>query len=274
MKSWNYWVPRVLAGVVAVVLLGMTVPWDGVEKYLFVPVSNLRNFSILWLVGAHCMTHRRARWLGWATLAGALAILLLTIVSNVIEGSVASGPPIPVLHTIRYRLEWLVFTLAIVLLLLFPRLKGARRKIQFLTAIAIVADLISYEVYYWMPRGLPHSVYHGMWITHGCIGLLAYLGVFVTTYYAVVYHEPLQGYVPTGDGADRVKLGCPRCSKPQDLPLGRSVCTDCGMGIHIEIEDTKCLKCGYTLRGLTQPMCPECGTGFGVPAAGVGLIRS
>ena len=28
----------------------------------------------------------------------------------------------------------------------------------------------------------------------------------------------------------------------------------------------KCEKCGYLLRGLTEPRCPECGTGFELPA--------
>lgn len=39
---------------------------------------------------------------------------------------------------------------------------------------------------------------------------------------------------------------------------------------------TLCLRCGYDLRGMDPPICPECGTlkGFTVPMEAMGLKRA
>lgn len=55
-------------------------------------------------------------------------------------------------------------------------------------------------------------------------------------------------------------LTCPRCEKSQQLPAGRSRCTQCGLKFRIDIEEDLCGKCGYPLYRLTSAACPECGT--------------
>ena len=55
-------------------------------------------------------------------------------------------------------------------------------------------------------------------------------------------------------------LTCPRCEKPQQLPAGRSRCTQCGLKFRIDIEEEQCRKCGYPLYRLTSAVCTECGT--------------
>jgi hypothetical protein len=58
-------------------------------------------------------------------------------------------------------------------------------------------------------------------------------------------------------------LTCPRCRKTQELPEGRSKCGQCGLRFVIEIEEERCLKCGYLLYRLESEVCPECGTPIG-----------
>lgn len=55
-------------------------------------------------------------------------------------------------------------------------------------------------------------------------------------------------------------LTCPRCEKSQQLPAGRSRCTQCGLKFRIDIEEDLCKTCGYPLYRLTSAVCPECGT--------------
>ena len=55
-------------------------------------------------------------------------------------------------------------------------------------------------------------------------------------------------------------MTCPRCEKPQQLPAGRSRCTQCGLKFRIDIEEEQCKTCGYPLYLLTSAVCPECGT--------------
>lgn len=60
--------------------------------------------------------------------------------------------------------------------------------------------------------------------------------------------------------AEKVTLLCPRCQKKQDVPLGDSACTGCGLRISLRVEEPRCPTCGYLLYQLTSDRCPECGT--------------
>jgi multisubunit Na+/H+ antiporter MnhG subunit len=57
-----------------------------------------------------------------------------------------------------------------------------------------------------------------------------------------------------------LSITCPRCNKPQTLPVGRSKCASCSLKFSIEIEEEHCPSCGYPLYLLTSAVCPECGT--------------
>lgn len=59
---------------------------------------------------------------------------------------------------------------------------------------------------------------------------------------------------------NEVSLVCPRCRKKQSLPTGDSTCPSCGLRISIRVEEPRCVKCDYLLRGLISDRCPECGT--------------
>ncbi len=259
----NHWIRRAIISALAIGILCCVIPWASLEKYVFLPVTYLRNFAIVWLIGVHCLVHRRARWLGFIGVIGAIAIVISSVVIYVLDGTAAPKYHTPVLHYLNTQFLAFMFSVAIVLLLLFPRLKGFRQIIQRATAISVMATLVSY----WAYLSSSNELYHMVWIVYGCLGLSAYVGIFVTSYYMAVYHEPLKTYVPVRDAAERVKFECPRCMKMQALPLGRSACPDCGLVIQIEIEESPCVKCGYNLRGLPKNICPECGTAFGVQAA-------
>jgi hypothetical protein len=64
-----------------------------------------------------------------------------------------------------------------------------------------------------------------------------------------------------------IQLTCPRCSKSQTLPLGDSLCSQCGLKFSIQATEPQCLQCGYLLYGLSTPRCPECGAAVPTSAA-------
>jgi hypothetical protein len=84
--------------------------------------------------------------------------------------------------------------------------------------------------------------------------------------------DPLPFEIPEAPAGLAV---CPQCQS--SIPYGSSLCIQCGYdtakGKHISTTlgidepDTpkgspasgKCVKCGYTLKGLKSPRCPECG---------------
>ena len=57
-----------------------------------------------------------------------------------------------------------------------------------------------------------------------------------------------------------LSLTCPRCTRAQQVPVGRSKCAGCGLKFNIEVEEEHCSKCGYSLYQLQSSTCPECGT--------------
>ncbi len=63
-------------------------------------------------------------------------------------------------------------------------------------------------------------------------------------------------------GAIELELRCPRCTVMQRIHTGAAACSACGLKFTIKIDLTQCLKCGYTLVGLPNRTCPECGTAF------------
>jgi len=58
--------------------------------------------------------------------------------------------------------------------------------------------------------------------------------------------------------AKSISLGCPRCGKQHELPLGDSECPSCGLLFKVEISENRC-QCGYPKYGLPTTVCPECG---------------
>lgn len=57
-----------------------------------------------------------------------------------------------------------------------------------------------------------------------------------------------------------LSVTCPRCSKTQELAVGRSRCAGCGLKFLIQIDEEHCPTCGYPLYRLESSVCPECGT--------------
>lgn len=62
-------------------------------------------------------------------------------------------------------------------------------------------------------------------------------------------------------------MTCPRCQRSQEISIGRSKCSACGLKFSIEIEEEHCGKCGYPLYQIRSGQCPECGTPFLADAA-------
>lgn len=60
-------------------------------------------------------------------------------------------------------------------------------------------------------------------------------------------------------GEIEVSLTCPVCDKPATVRTGDSACSACGSEFYIRIKPTRCVRCGYSLAGLSAKRCPECG---------------
>lgn len=92
------------------------------------------------------------------------------------------------------------------------------------------------------------------------LGAVAVLDVCATL--ALVIMMRLRGVQATEEleSAERsVALRCPRCRTDQTVPVGASACHACGLKFRVEVEEPRCLGCGYLLWQLTTPRCPECG---------------
>jgi hypothetical protein len=64
-----------------------------------------------------------------------------------------------------------------------------------------------------------------------------------------------------------VILGCPKCGFKGEVRTGHSRCTNCGVGLLIDVEEPRC-ECGYLLYRLQGDTCPECGRAVpSIPAA-------
>jgi hypothetical protein len=63
-----------------------------------------------------------------------------------------------------------------------------------------------------------------------------------------------------GGGASAFEADCPRCRRRQSWAEGSSACIGCGLTVTAEFDEPGCVTCGYPLRGLTRPVCPECGS--------------
>ena len=60
---------------------------------------------------------------------------------------------------------------------------------------------------------------------------------------------------------------CPRCRSATRVPLGPSACGVCGLRFRLDVEEPRCLGCGYWLRAIQSDTCPECGRSVREPAS-------
>lgn len=56
---------------------------------------------------------------------------------------------------------------------------------------------------------------------------------------------------------------CPVCQRKESVSNGLQVCGGCGLRIHVQVEEPRCLACGYSLLMLKSDRCPECGATVG-----------
>ncbi len=92
----------------------------------------------------------------------------------------------------------------------------------------------------------------------GVLGILSGCGTLVTPIFALLDHlkrRTSRESIPT---SITMKISCPRCHTTQQMNLGRSRCSQCGLRIELHVEEPRC-ACGYLLYELTSNQCPECG---------------
>lgn len=120
--------------------------------------------------------------------------------------------------------------------------------IAFLLAVTIVS-------YMFVQPSYPASIEWEM-------GLILLVFACICTTLAVPVLRALRRKQAAESTELNLTVVCPRCNLQQKLPDGDSCCAGCKLRFKIEIEEPRCLKCGYLLYKLTDNRCPECGTGF------------
>jgi hypothetical protein len=133
------------------------------------------------------------------------------------------------------------------------RLNSWGRIVQGTTVAAMLGASVLLIGAMWAPSAVTSDL--GL-LTFGMIILSAAgtLGVLVLNKF---FATPVVNVLSAIDQTVRVR--CPRCLKDQELPTGESACGACKLKFKIEIEEPLCPNCRYSLRGLIQPVCPECG---------------
>jgi len=205
--------------------------------------------TVLGLVSAHVWERRRWHPLGMvATIVVGLALtyaLVLTWWDHI--------------QTDKFiRSLFIMCTLAIALsltaLLSLARLRGGYARIRTATIVAIVLLTSQITLLLLEMDFAPEEV----WIRS--MGILAICVVCGTVSVAILHRvtairerEAIRTFTPA------VRLTCPRCESAQQVRIGHSKCTACGLKFHIQIEEERCPRCGYLTYRLTSAACPECG---------------
>ena len=142
-------------------------------------------------------------------------------------------------------------------ILLMPRLKPAGLVVQFgtvgLGAVTLGIGLLM------MWGDVNES---GLWRCVGAMVILSLCGMVMTP--IVARFLAIKTETELKEVTGTVQLTCPRCRLAQTVPVGEGRCVRCKLRFKIEVEEPRCGKCGYFLRGLTRPVCPECGAALGV----------
>ncbi len=152
---------------------------------------------------------------------------------------------------------FIVGYLALVSLILTPRMNLVGRILQGVT-VACISGFLLFMLgmvwEFWRPYGreMDQIMFALMIFSSG-----GALGVYVLNkFFAIKPVEQLREVTHT------LTVCCPRCLSTQELPVGESNCRHCKLHFKIEVEEPRCRNCQYILRGLTRPICPECGTVF------------
>jgi hypothetical protein len=201
---------------------------------------------------------KRRRILGRIT----LAVAVLAWASGLIIVFLPDPPPgsARIWNEMWYVLSWAAtYALVGITLALVPRVTRGFRVAQW-SLVGLFAMVMGVYATYMIVAMLvsPSPFYFGVWPV---VGML-HIGIGVVT--PVVIFGWLWFETPevVPDAKGEVRLDCPRCGLSQEVRTGYSRCRACELGFKIEVEERRCKSCRYLLRGLTRPICPECGTVF------------
>lgn len=213
-------------------------------------------------VSAMLLDKRRFLLAGWAGMvaAGAAGLLCFIMIwwGEEISRTLSPGGGYPREQWIFQLLGTAIAVgvgLPLIAALLTPRLTKFAQGIQFITVGVILLAMLSGCVLIWTAgdRGTSESLAK----TWGVLAILSLAGSIATS--ALARSSGNKSDDELVEAATKLTIFCPRCLTKQDLPVGDSACIHCRLKFKIEVEEPRCGKCGYILRGLTRPICPECG---------------
>ncbi|MEI8194821.1 MAG: hypothetical protein WCI73_02815 [Phycisphaerae bacterium] len=146
--------------------------------------------------------------------------------------------------------------------LLSPRLTGSARVFQYITDKLVLVTMFIGGLYIWTDYRFAGPIVEIISKTWGVLLILSIAGSITT--FALARLAGSKSEAELTEATTKLTISCPRCLIKQDLPVGDSVCRHCRLKFKIEVEEPRCGKCGYILRGLTRPICPECGETFSI----------
>ncbi|MCE9592408.1 MAG: hypothetical protein K8S99_18030 [Planctomycetes bacterium] len=248
-----------ITGVVAVAIIVML--WGGLfhrvlgERYLLSALSlaGLGFPAVGSLVGIGTGPTRRWRWVGVAAAVAAYAVALVGIWGEPQNGG-----------TVLVATIGLAVLVAHANVLMLCQLTPGQRWVRVASigaaiATSLLVDLcVAYEIDSYDESPFLRAA--------AALGIIASCGTL-----AVVVLNRLNRGVTLERGTPGefhdIALTCPRCNRKQTLPLGEALCADCGLRISVQVEEPRCVKCGYLLYKLTGDACPECGTAIAAAPA-------
>jgi hypothetical protein len=207
---------------------------------------------LLAIPGSDLLERHRLRAVAWPSISVCLAALVMVLICiwAPTRDSIAFGKATGIACI-------LAFTGAQTCVLVHAPTVGA----QAIARVGVVTLLAA-----WALAGLATAMIIGEWDDDLLFRMLGALGVIdATGSVALLVLLKLRQIrkdrqLETVPG--QVELRCPRCTKLQAVATGAAECGNCGLRFRIEIEEPRCLTCGYLLWQLPERRCPECGRPF------------
>lgn len=225
------------------------------EARVLATTFSVAGISILSLICGAAVEARRWAMLGQIGLVANAITLLLTLL--MIWDAVSLGD----FDEIVACAYVVIIAIAHAALLANARLTRGQELVRTLTVIGIAALASIIIITILNPRDMsmaPQVI--------GVLGILVVCGtIAIPILHRVAAIHRTSESITT---ALELSLTCPRCSRTQTLPAGRSACVECKLRFVIQIEEEHCPRCGYLVYRIQSPNCPECGTTLPTGARG------